>query len=557
MRTSPPLFARERRGGLVRLVLSSLGQAGAAAAAGLLLARLIDQAMSGATIDDWSITAAGLAVAAMATALLRLVERRLAEDLAQRTATAARETILRHAFALELSALRRRRRGALMLRFVGDLQALGQFAGHGLAKAIGAAFCIPMLIGALAWLHPAFAIAAAATVAVSGLLLWPLSRWLGLRHQIVRQRRAVLSAAMGETVTEAPTIRTLQSPRGAIQALLRQSEGVRQAALKRETAATLTRLTPETIALVALAAAVAMSGGGTSAGAIAGALIVFTVLTTSLSDVATSLDQFREYRVARDALDRFLSDSHRLKTPSNPKSLPEGAGRLSVFGWCDAPAEPDAEIAVESGMSAALLGESGAGKTRLLRVIAQLERADSGRILLDGVDLSRVSGKDRRRAVRLASPDLPLMQGTARDQFPGWASAEEIEAAGRAAGLGESFGRLPEGLKTRLFEGGANLPSGLRAQLMLARALVGRPRLILIDGLDSWLDRSGLEALQSLTKAPPATLILATHNPVLQRLCTQRWRMEGGRICALNLEPASADGVTSQAVIHRLPDRIA
>jgi ABC-type bacteriocin/lantibiotic exporter with double-glycine peptidase domain len=556
MRTSPPLFARERRGGLVRLVLSSLGQTGAAAAAGLLLARLIDQAMAGAEVAAWAATAAFLAAAALTAALLRLLERRLAEDLAQRTAAEARESILRQAFSLELPALRRRRRGALMLRFVGDLQALGQFAGHGVAKAIGAAFCVPMLLGALAWLHPAFAAAAGATVAVSALILWPLSRWLGTRHQIVRQRRAVLSAAMGETVTEAPTIRALQSPRAAIQALLRQSEGVRQAALKRETAATLTRLTPETLALLALAAAVALSGATASAGAIAGALIVFGLLTTTLSDAATALDQFREYRVAREALDRFLSDRQRLRAPTNPKPLPAGDGRLCLTGWCADAANPDAEIAVEAGRSVGLHGESGAGKTRLLRIIAQLEDGGRGRITLDGVDLARLSGKDRRRAVRLASPDLPLMQGTVREQFPPWASAAEIEAAGRAAGLGESFARLPHGLKTRLFEGGANLPSGLRAQLMLARALVGRPRLILIDGLDSWLDGSGFEALQALTKAPPATLILATHNPVLLRLCARHWRMDGGKICSEASAPTAEDRAAPQAVIHRLGDRL-
>jgi ABC-type bacteriocin/lantibiotic exporter with double-glycine peptidase domain len=125
--------------------------------------------------------------------------------------------------------------------------------------------------------------------------------------------------------------------------------------------------------------------------------------------------------------------------------------------------------------------------------------------------------------VRMGQPDLPL---------------SEVRRALEAVGLGEMLSQLPEGLQTELTTGGLPLSSGQVAQLHLARALVLKPRLLVLDEvLDSLDSQARDHVLKTLmAENAPWTLLLITRAPELLARCTRTYELSGGRLSPLDAE---------------------
>ncbi|UNI13377.1 hypothetical protein JDV02_000126 [Purpureocillium takamizusanense] len=165
-----------------------------------------------------------------------------------------------------------------------------------------------------------------------------------------------------------------------------------------------------------------------------------------------------------------------------------------------------------------LVGPSGAGKSTIMNLVQRLYAPTSGSILIDNQDISRLPDSFRD-IVALVPQDPTLFDGTVRHNValgavPGHdASDEEIEAACRAAGIHDEIVALPQGYDTPCGASASRLSGGQKQRLAIARALVRRPRLLLMDESTSALDAAGEAALQkSLESASAGTTVLAiTH----------------------------------------------
>jgi len=208
-------------------------------------------------------------------------------------------------------------------------------------------------------------------------------------------------------------------------------------------------------------------------------------------------------------------------------------------GGAQLPALRDVSFALPAGGSLALLGASGAGKTTLLQVLRGLDRAESGAVLLDGVepDGAAYPGLQRQIGLVFQQAELQLFAATAREDVAfgprrlGWAEAEVAEAVDAAldlAGLpAADFGeRHPY-----------SLSGGEQRRLALAGVLAMRPRLLLLDepfvSLDPGTRRDLVAVLKGL-KAGGVTLLLATHDVDLAwSLCDRRLLLAEGRVEAV------------------------
>ena len=203
------------------------------------------------------------------------------------------------------------------------------------------------------------------------------------------------------------------------------------------------------------------------------------------------------------------------------------------------PALRDVSFALPAGGSLALLGASGAGKTTLLQVVRGLDRAESGAVLLDGVEPDGVAYAGLQREVGLVfqQAELQLFAATAREDVAfgprrlGWPEAEvttAVDAALDLTGLpADDFGeRHPY-----------SLSGGEQRRLALAGVLAMRPRLLLLDEPFVSLDpatRRDLVAVLGRLKAGGVTLVLATHDvDVAWSLCDQRLLLAEGRVEAV------------------------
>ncbi|MEO1062824.1 MAG: ABC transporter ATP-binding protein [Actinomycetota bacterium] len=248
------------------------------------------------------------------------------------------------------------------------------------------------------------------------------------------------------------------------------------------------------------------------------------------------LSRVQEYRqkqqVAVAAIRRFMDRPTLLTEPLGPRPLPPGPGRLRAhrlsIGIVD-------EVTVElpAGHTAAIVGPNGSGKSTLISAIARLVDLERGSVELDGTDLAEVSLADARSAIGISAPDLPLMRGSLRRNLtyrhPDAVPAE-LDWVIELCDLRPLIGSLPGGLDHRIEEGGTNLSSGQRQRLMLARALLGCPRLLLLDEADANLDAATTTIVDRVIAAHLGSCIVVTHRPERLAAADHVWHLDGGRL---------------------------
>ena len=155
------------------------------------------------------------------------------------------------------------------------------------------------------------------------------------------------------------------------------------------------------------------------------------------------------------------------------------------------PALQQISFSASPGELVAILGATGSGKSTLVNLIPRFYDVSSGRILIDGVDVRAYGLDDLRQGIGMVFQESRLFSGTIGENIR-WgnpeASAAEVEAAARSAQAHEFISKLPEGYETRLDQRGVNLSGGQKQRLAIARALLRKPRILILDDAASALD---------------------------------------------------------------------
>jgi ATP-binding cassette subfamily B protein len=227
--------------------------------------------------------------------------------------------------------------------------------------------------------------------------------------------------------------------------------------------------------------------------------------------------------------------------PLHPVPLPSGPLGLHVdhvtFAYGPAAtALADIDFAIDAGSTVALVGPTGSGKSTLLLLLSRLIDPTAGAIRLGPVDLAESDQAHLRAAVALAFQEPFLFGTTIADNVllgrPG--SLADVQAAVRLARLDDFVASLPHGYDTIVGERGATMSGGQRQRLALARALVGRPRLLLLDDATSAVDPATEASILSALAhglAGTTTLMVATR-PATIALADEVLYLEDGRLVA-------------------------
>ncbi len=199
------------------------------------------------------------------------------------------------------------------------------------------------------------------------------------------------------------------------------------------------------------------------------------------------------------------------------------------------PVVTDVDLVVPGGSVVALVGRSGAGKSTLTDLVARFHDPTAGRILLNGIDIRDLRLRTYRDLLALVQQDVFLFDGSVRDNIAYGrqdATDEEVEDAARRANAHEFIVRLPDGYETFVGERGVKLSGGQQQRLAIARAILARPRILILDEATSNLDTES----EQLIQAAMADLLAGrTTFVIAHRLSTIRRAdlillMEGGRV---------------------------
>jgi NHLM bacteriocin system ABC transporter ATP-binding protein len=170
-------------------------------------------------------------------------------------------------------------------------------------------------------------------------------------------------------------------------------------------------------------------------------------------------------------------------------------------------------LSVKPGQFVALVGPSGSGKSTLLRLLLGFERPESGAIYYDGQDLAGLDIEAVRRQMGVVIQNARLLSGSILNNIIGSAplSIDDAWEAARMAGLEQDIRELPMGMHTHISEGGGNLSGGQRQRLLIARAMVKKPRIVLFDEATSALDNATQASVSRGLDALQATRIVVAH----------------------------------------------
>jgi len=211
---------------------------------------------------------------------------------------------------------------------------------------------------------------------------------------------------------------------------------------------------------------------------------------------------------------------------------------FSYDGDGSEPVLADVTFDAAPGQSVAILGATGAGKSSLVNLIPRFYEVSGGRILLDGIDVRDLSLESLRSQVSVALQDAVLFSGTVRDNIrygrPD-ATDEEVIAAAKAAQIHDFVASLPDGYDTMIGQRGVNLSGGQKQRIAIARALLVRPRVLILDDSTSAVDVETEarieEAIESIPERPTRLVIAQRISTVLN--ADKIIVLERGRVAAI------------------------
>lgn len=278
------------------------------------------------------------------------------------------------------------------------------------------------------------------------------------------------------------------------------------------------------LGIMAVMAGYEASAGRMGPGDVTAAVLIMINLYGPLNILGFAYREIRQSFIDMEAMLDLRRQAPDVAEAADARDLPPapaGQGGEVVFEAVSfrhgARSEGIADVGFRAapGMTVALVGPSGAGKTTLVRLALRLIDPQSGRILIDGVDLRDLRMAGLRRAVALVPQDVALFNDTLEVNIAFGrpdASPQEVAAAAEAAELSTFIEGLPEGMATRVGERGLKLSGGERQRVGLARALLADPRVLILDEATSALDSRTEAAIQeTLRKARKGrtTLVVA------------------------------------------------
>jgi ATP-binding cassette subfamily B protein len=297
------------------------------------------------------------------------------------------------------------------------------------------------------------------------------------------------------------------------------------------------------ITLVIWGGAIEVSAGRMTGGTIAAFVLYGGLLAGAFGNLSEVYGDLLRAAGASERLGELLDARPEIRAPATPKPLPEPAqGELAfehvTFRYPtrrETSALDDFNLVVRARERLAVVGPSGAGKTTIFQLAERFYDPQSGRVLLDGVDLRDVDPADVRQRIAMVPQETVIFAASARDnlRYGNWnASEDQLWQAARDANAEDFLRARPDGLDTYMGEGGARLSGGQRQRVAIARALLRDAPLLLLDeatsALDAESERLVQDALDRLMEH--RTTIVIAHRLATVRAADRIVVMDQGRI---------------------------
>lgn len=489
----------------------SLGLVAVDAGSGLLLPILIrhgiDQGVEQAALAAvW--VAAGLALAVvLAQWAAQFAETRMTGRTGERVLYALRVKIFAQLQRLGLDYYERELTGKIMTRMTTDVDALSSFLQTGLVTAVVSVFTFFGILVALLVLDLELALIVFATLPVLVVGTIVFRRRSVAAYELARDRVGVVNADLQESVAGLRIVQAFRRQRSGAVRFAERSDSYRQARVRGQWLISVYFPFVQLLSSGAAAAVLIVGAGRVEAqtlttGALVAYLLYIDLFFAPVQQLSQVFDGYQQATVSLGRIQDLLREPTSTPRPAEPRPVPELRGEIAFegvhFGYGTAEERGEKEQAlagislrIPAGQTVAFVGETGAGKSTLVKMVARFYDPTSGRVTADGVDLRELDLTGYRHRLGVVPQEPYLFPGTVRDAIaygrPG-ASDAEVEAAAHAVGAHDMIATLDGGYLHVVTERGRNLSAGQRQLIALARAELVDPDVLLLDEATAALD---------------------------------------------------------------------
>lgn len=500
------LLAPEKGSIVLVAVMVVLAQA-AVVAGPAILAWGIDHGLPALINGDAlpALGAAGLhATCAILAALLTFAFTRQSSVIGQRLLLELRRRVFRHTQRLSLEFHERYTSGRIVSRQTSDMEALRELLEFGVPILIGSSLSMVLTAGsivAMDW----------PTGLIMLVLLIPciaLTVWFQVRSRIayrgMRTHSAALIVQFVEAMNGIRAVKAFREEESNSTEYRALAENYRRATLNSISVFGIYQPALRLLANVTVASVLVVGGfrvltGDLSVGVLLALVLYARRFFQPVDEIANFYNSFQSATAALEKISALLWEVPTVADPdtAHAQSIASGRGRIEFTG---AEFRYSAEgplvlkplnLAIPAGQTVALVGQTGAGKSTIAKLVSRFYDVTEGKVELDGVDLRHLTSEELTRNVVMVTQEAYLFSGTVADNIelgrPG-ASREEIVRAAKAIGAHEFIEALPYGYDTDVSKRGGRVSAGQRQLISFARAFLANPNVLILDEATSSLD---------------------------------------------------------------------
>jgi ATP-binding cassette subfamily B protein len=515
----------------------------------LLIQRILDGPVAGGTTQNLAFLVAAIAVLGTGEAVLFYTRRRLIAGPSTSVEARLRADLYHHLQRLPIAFHDRWQSGQLLSRAVSDLSTLRRFIAFALIFLVVNSVTLLVGLAVLFVLSPILGLIALACMAPLILISTLYESKYAVLARRAQDQNGDLATTVEESVLGVRVLKAFGRGRHLTNAFAKQAKELRATELRKVHVvgllwATIIVLPEIAIGGQLLFGTFAIVDGSMTVGTLVAGVAIATYLRWPTDSIGWLLAETNQAATAAARYWEVRDAEATITSPARPRRLPANSRGHVRFENVHFAYPGSAEevlrginLDLRPGETIALVGATGSGKTTLTALVGRLADVTGGRITIDGVDVRDLDLADLRTVVATAFEEPVLFSASVRENIAlGSASATETEVRQALQVAAADFvDDLPWGLDTRIGEQGLSLSGGQRQRLALARAVVGRPSVLVLDdplsALDVHTEAEVEHALRSVLT--DVTALVVAHRPSTVQLADRVAMLANGRIAAV------------------------